>query len=135
MGFADEVPASGLAEVSERVFEYWADLVSTEIVIDGALVAHESVMLTVERTAWLDALVAYQRKVVDEVLGARQWGGFWPHLALAYCNGVMSARDLALPLAPALANLTDRVHADPRLTLMRLGRDCHVYRWDVLRQG
>lgn len=135
LGFTDEVPDAGLAEVSERVYEDWAGLGPVELVFNSVLVTHESVMLTTEPAAWLDVLVDLQRGAVDEVLGARQWGGFWPHLSLAYCNGVMPARSLETPLSDALEGLPDRVRATPTLTLMRLGRDTHVYRWDVLRQA
>ena len=92
-------------------------------------------MLTTEPAAWLNSFVSDQRRAVDKVLGARQWGGFWPHLSLAYCNGVMPARALAEPLSAALERLPDRVRARPTLTLMRLGRDTHVYRWDALRRA
>lgn len=135
LGFTDEVPGTGLAKVAERVYEDWAGLGPVELVFSSVLVTRESVMLTTEPAAWLDSLVTRQRLAVDEVLGVRQWGGFRPHLTLAYCNGVMAARSLATPLSAALEELPDRVRARPTLTLMRLGRDTHVYRWDVLRQA
>lgn len=138
IGFEDEVTPQQLEDVSAEVFEHWSHMITQlpapVLRFDSLFVAHESVMLLAEPDSWLEELARIQRSAVDRVMGAQEWGMFWPHLSVAYCNGPADPAPVIEALAPVAASAPERLEATPTLTLMRLGRDEHEYRWDVLRQ-
>lgn len=138
IGFEDEVTQQQLANVGKRVFDHWERLTAQDpaptIRFTSVLVAHESVMLIAEPAPWLEELARIQRAAVDEVIGEQDWGRFWPHLSLSYVNADDDPGPIAHALAPLAHASPAAIEAAPTLTLMRLGRDEHEYRWDVLRQ-
>ncbi len=146
VGFADEVSDDQLGEVAEEVFGFWETLeggtseeaagaAAPEIAFTGAFLGLEGAMLVAEPRDWLTELIRVQREAVDRVVGQRQWGGFWPHTALCYFNGQADPAPAARGLTAVLDAVPDRLEAPPTLTLMRLGRDEHVYAWEALRQA
>lgn len=138
IGFADAVTEQQLDEVAGRVFDHWDHLVtrgpSPALRFTSVFVAHESVMLIAEPAPWLEELARIQRAAVDAVIGEQDWGHFWPHLTLSYVNADADPAPVARALAPVAETAPAALEAAPTLTLMRLGRDVHEYRWDVLRQ-
>lgn len=138
VGFEDEVTPQQLEQVSGAVFDHWEQLAAQEpapvLRFTTVFLAHESVMLLAEPSSWLEELARVQRAAVDEVFGAQERWAFWPHLTLAYANADADPAPIAQALAPLAASAPPALEAAPTLTLMRLGRDEHEYRWDVLRQ-
>lgn len=134
VGFTDEVTEVQLSEISRRVFDGLADLPHGPLVCDSLLVELESVKVADAHAVWLDPLCALQRSVIDDVLGPREWGEFWPHVTLGYCTGEAPAADIVDTLLPVLPT-GPLVVEDPLVTLMELGRDRKVYEWEVLRQA
>lgn len=138
IGFEDEVTQQQLDGVAGAVFDHWGRLTAQEpapiLRFDSVFVAHESVMLLAEPAPWLEELARIQRAAVDAVIGEQDWGTFWPHLSLSYANADADPAPIARALAPLADASPAVIEAAPTLTLMRLGRDEHEYRWDVLRQ-
>lgn len=133
VGFTDEVTDAQLTEISRRVFDGLSDLPHGPLVCGALLVAHESVMVADAHAAWLERLSALQRSVIDDVLGPRTWGSFWPHVTLGYCTGEAPAAAMVEALLPVLP-IGPLVIEEPLVTLMELGRDRKVYAWEVLHE-
>lgn len=134
VGFTDEVTTAQLDKVSQQVFAMADALESAPLVLDSMLIASDAVMFRASEEAWLDDLLAAQREAVDDVLGPRGWGSFHPHVSIAYADGTTAVDPLRAALADRVAQLEPLVIERPMLTLMRLGRDRHVYEWDVVRE-
>lgn len=135
VGFTDEVTDAQLDQIADEVFAVWAEIVDAEVEFDSIFVGHEGVLLCAVENSWLRYLLTAQRGAVDAVLGPQQWGEFWPHVSLAYANGEVPADRIVRALDEAADDADKVVEAEPRLTLMRLGRDENRYEWTVVREA
>lgn len=135
LGFSDEVAGARLEAVSDEVFAFWASLKDPVLRFTRLFLSREGVMLVAENSDWLMELVRVQRGAINRLLGSREWGAFWPHTSLCYFNGKMDPRTLIESLAPVVDTIPGDISAIPTLTLMRLGRDEHLYTWEVIQQA
>lgn len=135
IGFVDETTPQQAERIAGPVFDAWRRLHEPQLATEALLVARESVRLTYQPSDWLAGLVALQRRLCDEVLGAREWMSFRPHTSLAYCHGEVPKPVLASALTELAPQLPPPGPVTPTLTLLELRREQPLYDWTVLQQA
>lgn len=135
IGFSDDVTPEQAAEVADRTLAQIDEVPDGVLTLDGFDVTGEGVVLTARKDLWLGELAALQRRVIEELLGPREWDRQWsPHIALAYANGTEPASGLVDSLRGCAPRQPELVVSRPRISLVRMNRDARQYQWDVVAQ-
>lgn len=134
LGATEQVTPPQLDAIGGLVFEHFAALKTPRVEFDHLRVEEEGVLLAAERSDWLMLLNQVQRDAIDEVLGAREWRDFWPHVSLAYCSAPTEASAVKDALGAVASGVPEKVEGVPTLTLMQLRRENHTYQWDIIRE-
>lgn len=134
IGFVPDVPEEVLTELSERVLTTAVDQIDdcSELVFETVFLGSEGVMLTGPTPDWLAELKRAQERAVDDLLGPREWGGFWPHTSLAYFSGEIDEGALVAGLNEA--GLADVVVTRPTVSLLELRRESKLYAWNTVSE-
>jgi 2'-5' RNA ligase len=136
VGFADEVAAGDAERIVVAVRRRCATLAPPRLTLGPAQLQAEGVWLPAAPTATVGRVRAAVRAGIAEVWGAARArvpeaaGAFTPHVSLAYSD--TDGPDA--PFAAALAATAPR-SATVELTAIQaisLGRDAHLYRWEIL---
>ncbi|WP_461474149.1 2'-5' RNA ligase family protein [Microbacterium sp. HJ5] len=132
VGFVADVDDEAQRAMIETVFSHTARVATDPLHFTRAFVYPEGFGLATEPAGWLEELKAIQTEAVGKVRDVHGDGPFQPHVSLAYFSG-----DAPLPaIERAIRTLpfTDIVVEHPRLSLIELNRDEHVYTWKVRHQ-
>jgi hypothetical protein len=133
VGFADEIDPPARRAIADAGFEAASGISFAPLVFDRLFLYQEGLCLSATSPA-LQVLKARQ------VEGVRRAGGqaadaaeaFHPHVSLAYFSGEID--ESALRDALDRAAIGPVTVSSPRLSLLEIGRDAHVYTWRVLGQ-
>jgi 2'-5' RNA ligase len=132
VGFADELDPPARKAVADAGFEAASGIPLAPLVFDRLFLYQEGLCLSATSPA-LQELKARQVEAVRRAGGqAAAAEVFHPHVSLAYFSSEIdeSALDDALERA-AIGQVSV---SSPRLSLLEIGRDEHVYTWRVLAQ-
>jgi hypothetical protein len=131
IGFTDEVSDAGLAAIAGAARRRLARVAPPQAVIGPARVITEGIVCDVRPAGPLTPARDALRAAIGDVWGpARVPGrsGWWPHVSLGYA----SAAGPAGPFEAALAGFAGVApHTVSAVQLVRLGRDHHLWEWDV----
>jgi 2'-5' RNA ligase len=132
VGFSDEITDADLAAITGAASARLAAIEPIPVTIGPARVADEGIVCWVAPDHALTPMRDAIRVAITDVRGPQRVpdGPAWaPHVSIAYGrgDGAADAFEAALAGAHSVAALT--VDA---VTLIRLGRDRHVYEWETL---
>jgi 2'-5' RNA ligase len=132
VGFTDEITDADLAAITGAVCARLAAIAPIPVTIGPARVADEGIVCWAAPDNALTPMRDAIRAAIADVRGAQRVldGSAWaPHVSIAYgrADGAADAFEAALDDEHSVAALT--VDA---VTLIRLGRDRHVYEWETL---
>jgi 2'-5' RNA ligase len=136
IGFTDEVSLDDVQAIAETARDCLAELDPVHLTFQQAVARPEALALPPKVTAPVIRIRDSVRKAIAAVWGPGSLPEadnlFDPHLSIAYVN-------TAGPSTPAISALAS-VKAPPALTLakeaslIKLRRDCRLYRWTTLQQ-
>jgi 2'-5' RNA ligase len=132
VGFTDEITDADLAAITGAVSARLAAIEPIPVTIGPARVADEGILCWVAPDNALTPMRDAIRAAITDVRGPQRVldGPAWaPHVSIAYgrADGTADAFEAALDGEHSVAAMT--VDA---VTLIRLGRDRHVYEWETL---
>lgn len=132
VGFADEITDADLAAITGAVRARLAAIEPIPVTIGPARVADEGIVCWVAPDNALTPMRDAIRAAIADIRGSQRLpdGTAWaPHVSIAYgrADGAADVFEAALDGEHSVAALT--VDA---VTLIRLGRDRHVYEWETL---
>ena len=132
VGFTDQITDADLAAITGAASARLAAVEPIPVTIGPAQVASEGIVCSVAPDNALTPMRDAIRAAIADVWGPQRVpdGPAWaPHVSIAYscADGVADAFEAALDGEDTVAAMT--VDA---VTLIRLGRDQHVYEWETL---
>jgi hypothetical protein len=131
VGFTDEVSDGDLAAIADAAKTRLARVAPPAVAIGPARVVTEGVLCDVTPAGSLAPARDAVRAAIGDVWGPAKVPGqarWWPHVSLGYA----SAAGPAGPFEAALDGFTDvAAHTVSEVRLVRLGRDDHLWEWDV----
>lgn len=132
VGFAADVDDKTQRSIIETVFSRTSRVTTHPLRFTRAFLYPEGLGLAAEPAPWLEDLKAIQADAVGRIRDVHGDGPFQPHVSLAYFSGdaPLQVVDRAIRSLP----FTEIVVEHPRLSLIELNRDEHVYTWKVLHQ-
>jgi len=131
IGFTDEVGDGDLAAIAGAARRRLARVAPPQVVIGPARVITEGIVCDARPAGSLTPARDALRGAIGDVRGPARVPGrseWWPHVSLGYA----SAAGPAGPFEAALAGFTGVApHTVSSIQLVRLGRDHHLWEWDV----
>ncbi len=132
VGFTDEIPDADLAAITGAARARLAAIKPIPVMIGPAEVASEGILFWVAPDRALTPMRDAIRAAIADVWGPRRVpdGSAWaPHVSIAYscADGPADALEAALGGEGSVASMTVG-----EVKLIRLGRDEHVYEWEML---
>jgi 2'-5' RNA ligase len=135
LGFVDEVPPGDLPVVLGELAKHCANVRPIRTKLGKPIVAEEGVVVRVSPADELSGLKTLVRQVLAEVRNPALLEGsavFNPHVTLAYANRSASAAR-TIGLLEELTPLSLELYFG-ELQLVGLGRDHHMYEWEVVSE-
>ena len=131
VGFTDEVSDGDLAAIAGAARRRLARVAPLQVFIGPARVITEGIVCDVRPAGSLTPARDALRGAIGDVWGPARVPGrseWWPHVSLGYA----SAAGPAGPFEAALAGFAGVApHTVSAIQLVRLGRDHHLWEWDV----